>query len=122
MILKDISFSTPQDNILFDDVLLQLAEEGRGDQVLRFWESQQYFIVLGRTGQEHEEVKADEVRKDRIPVLRRSSGGGTVVQGKGCLNYSLIFSKEKTPQIADLRKSYAYILAKVVQALGFLGK
>ena len=59
--------------------------------------------------------------KDRIPVLRRSSGGGTVLQGKGCLNFSLVLSKEYNPHIGDLRKSYQFILGKVVTVLELLG-
>jgi len=121
MILKDISFQTPRENILYDDVLLYLAEQGQQGEVLRFWESPGYFIVLGRIGKEQEDVKIDEVNKDRIPILRRSSGGGTVLQGKGCLNYSLVLSKELDPQIADLRKSYHVILGKVIVALRRIG-
>ena len=56
-------------------------------------------------------------QKDNIPVLRRSSGGGTVVQGPGCLNYTLVLSKQKYPVLNDLRKSYQWISAKVIEAL-----
>jgi len=121
MVLKDISLQTPIENILYDDVLLHLAERGQSGEVLRFWESSQLFIVLGRIGKEREDVKIDEARKDQVLVLRRSSGGGTVLQGRGCLNYSLILSKEKDPQIADLRKSYQIILGKVIAVLKQLG-
>jgi len=121
MILKDISFKSPQENILYDDVLLHLAEQGQQGEVLRFWESPVYFVVLGRIGKEREDAKIDAVRRDHISVLRRSSGGGTVLQGKGCLNYSLVLSQELNPQIADLRKSYQIILGKVIEALKQIG-
>jgi lipoate-protein ligase A len=121
MLLKDVSFQTPQENILFDEVLLHLAEQGQQGEVLRFWESPQYFVVLGRIGKERDDVKLDEIGKDGIPLLRRTSGGGTVLQGKGCLNYSLILSKELDPQIADLHRSYQVILNKVINALKRLG-
>ena len=120
MLLKDISLSTPQENILYDDVLLYLAEQKKMDEVLRFWESPEYFIVLGRICKEHEDLCWPTIKEDRILVLRRSSGGGTVVQGPGCLNYTLVLSKDKAA-IADLRKSYAYILGKVVEALSLIG-
>jgi lipoate-protein ligase A len=100
---------------------LHLAEQGRGGKVLRFWESPELFIVLGKIGKEQDDVKIDAVLKDGISVLRRSSGGGTVLQGKGCLNYSLVLSKACNPQIADLRKSYRYILGKIILALKQLG-
>lgn len=117
MQIKDISFAQPEKNILFDEVLLYLAEHSEGErEVLRLWESPQVFVVLGLTGKLQEDVHLDRCQRDRIPVLRRSSGGGTVVQGPGCLNYSLILSKQKHPGINDLRKSYHYIIGKIITA------
>lgn len=104
------------ENILYDDVLLHLAEHGEGGEVLRFWEPRELFIVLGRISKEARDINIEEVRRDRIPVLRRPSGGGTVLQGKGCLNYSLILSKNR-PQISDLKNSYQFILNKVILTL-----
>lgn len=117
MILKDLSFDSPLENLLYDDVLLSFAEKGLQGEVLRFWESSQTFVVLGRICKPEDDLKIEAIRRDKIPVLRRSSGGGTVLQGKGCLNYSLILSKELNPVLHDLRKSYEFILGKVVLAL-----
>jgi lipoate-protein ligase A len=114
---RDISFPSPQENILFDEVLWCLAEKHGGGEFLRFWESSQIFIVLGRIGKEEADVDLAAVGKDNIPVLRRSSGGGTVVQGPGCLNYTLILSKQKYPVLNDLGRSYQWIGAKVIAAL-----
>lgn len=117
MILKDVSLCTPQENILYDEVLFHLAEKGTSGEVLRFWESTELFVVLGRISKEKEDLKLDAIAADHIPVLRRCSGGGTVLQGKGCLNYSLVLSKARDPQISDLRSSYRIILNKVIGAL-----
>ncbi|MBI5149480.1 MAG: lipoate--protein ligase family protein [Candidatus Omnitrophica bacterium] len=121
MLLKDITLATPQENILYDNVLLQLAEEGRQGETLRFWESGQFFVVLGRISKLEQDVHLPNVRRDAIPVLRRSSGGGTVLQGPGCLNYSLVLSKELHPQVVDLKKSYQWILGNIITALDRLG-
>lgn len=120
MLLKDITLPTPQENILYDNVLLELAEQGEGKEALRFWESQELFIVLGRIANPATDLRVKKVLADRIPVLRRSSGGGTVLQGKGCLNYTLVLSKER-PEIQDLRRSYQFILGRVIAALKNLG-
>jgi lipoate-protein ligase A len=117
MWLRDISFPTPQENIAFDEVLLRLAEKHEGGEYLRFWESPTVFIVMGLTGRAPIDVNSIHTQKDNIPVLRRSSGGGTVLQGPGCLNYALVLSKQKHPEINDLRKSYEWISAKVIGAL-----
>jgi len=117
MHLRDISFPTPQENIAYDEVLLSLAEKHGAGEYLRFWESPQIFIVLGSIGRREIDVNCTRVQLDNIPVLRRSSGGGTVVQGPGCLNYTLVLSKQKHPELNDLRKSYEWISARVIEAL-----
>lgn len=121
MTLKDISFDRPEDNILYDDVLLELAQHETSPEVLRLWESPQYFIVLGRTGKSAEDVYEKLARQDGIPILRRSSGGGTILQGRGCLNFTLILDKRTDPALADIRKSYSMILAKIIAVLKPLG-
>ncbi len=117
---KDISFADPSENILYDDVLLSLAEEGKLGNTLRIWESPVYFVVLGRTGKVEEDLDLENLKADAVPVLRRSSGGGTVVQGAGCLNYSFVLSKETTPALNDLRGSYHIILEGVLTLLSNL--
>ncbi len=121
MRIKDISFDSPQKNLDLDDALLQLAEKHEVGEALRFWESPNIFIVLGRIGKENDDVDLARTQIENIPVLRRSSGGGTVVQGPGCLNYTLVLSKHKYPVLNDLRKSYAWISERVILALAQLG-
>ena len=120
MLLKAASFATPEENLLYDEVLLRLANQGRSGEALRFWESDRVFIVLGRLGRLDREVRREMTRRDGIPIFRRASGGGTVVQGPGCLNYTLVLSKER-PEIADLRRSYQFIQGKLISVLSELG-
>lgn len=122
MLFKDVTFVNPVQNILFDDVLLDLAERGQSEEVFRLWESPSVFIVLGRVGKAEEDLQAQEIKAERIPVLRRSSGGGTVLQGPGCLNFSFVLSKEKDPRLNDLRRSYQIILEKVIAVFAALGQ
>jgi lipoate-protein ligase A len=86
----DVSFNTPEENLACDEALLDDAENGQADEILRFWEARSYFVVLGYSNVAEVEVQLDRCRERKIPVLRRCSGGGTIIQGPGCLNYSLI--------------------------------
>ena len=121
MVVKDISFATPEENILFDEVLLDLAEKGLAGETLRFWESAKVFVVLGRISKLEEDVRLDLTRREKIPVLRRASGGGTVLQGPGCLNFSFVLSKARNPKLQGLRESYQIILSDVVASLKSVG-
>lgn len=121
MILKAHSFQNLRDNVLFDDVLFQLAQKHTGEEYLRFWESPTYGVVLGRTGSEIEDVDPVTTANDGVPVIRRTSGGGTVLQGPGCLNYCLILSKQKRPELNDLRQSYQLISQQIIDVLARQG-
>ena len=121
MLLRDLSFPSPRENILFDDVLFSLADKGGDIEYLRFWESPRYFVVLGRIGREEDDVNAGQAGKDGIDILRRSSGGGTVVQGPGCLNYAFVLNKDKRTHLNDLRASYEWISTHIIASLAGQG-
>ncbi len=89
----DLTLPTPAENLACDEALLDAAEAGdSGDagEVLRFWESPEYFVVVGYANKVTMEVNVAACKAKGIPILRRCSGGGTVLQGPGCLNYTLI--------------------------------
>ncbi len=72
----------------WDDAFLDSADQG-GPATIWFWESPAPFVVVGYGQQVEREVDTEACRRREIPVLRRCSGGGTVVQGPGCLSYGL---------------------------------
>ncbi|MDD5680612.1 MAG: lipoate--protein ligase family protein [Candidatus Omnitrophica bacterium] len=121
MIVKDISFAHAEENILYDEKLLDLAEQGLSSEILRFWEASGFFIVLGRISKQEAEVKTEAAAADGIKIIKRRSGGGTVLQGPGCLNYSLILSLEKRPALMDIKKSYELILGKITSSFTGIG-
>jgi lipoate-protein ligase A len=121
MITRHISFNDPADNVLFDDVMLECAEKEMSGEMLRFWESSFDFVVLGRICKVEDDLIAEKIKADTVPVLRRSSGGGTVLQGPGCLNFSLVLKKTRSAELGDINKSYEYILSRVVEALACCG-
>ena len=90
MKLLDLTLPSPAENLACDEALLDAAEAGTGGEVLRFWESRESFVVVGYANKVAAEVNVAACEARGIPVLRRCSGGGTVVQGPGCLNYTLV--------------------------------
>lgn len=106
----DLSFPTAEENLACDEALLELSEEGGNGEVLRFWESKHYFVVLGYSRRFRLEVNLESCVKHGIPILRRPSGGGTVLQGPGCLNYSLILNTQNSRPLNTITKTNNYIL------------
>lgn len=88
----DIALPSTAHYLACDEVLLEVAEEEGRDDWLWFWEPRQFSVVLGYSRPWEREVRAETCRRHGISILRRSSGGGTVLQGPGCLNYSLLLA------------------------------
>jgi len=74
----DRTLRTPQENLAGDEALLDWCEEGPGDEILRFWEPRQHFVVLGYSNRTRAEVNLESCKNLGSPMLRRCSGGGTV--------------------------------------------
>lgn len=112
----DLSLPTPEENLACDEALLDLCEENAGTEILRFWEPLSHFAVLGYSCRWREEIKL-VAEKPVIPVFRRASGGGTVLQGPGNLNYSLILHLDRDASLQSVRASNFYIMALQQEAL-----
>ena len=86
----DHSFLTAAEDLACDEALLDAAEEEESGEVLRFWEPAQVFVVVGYSNSISREVHVKRCNEEQIPIFRRCSGGGAVLQCPGCLNYSLV--------------------------------
>jgi len=113
----DFTAGTFPENLALDEALLLRAEAGDAGEVLRTWEWPEPAVVLGAGGQLAEDVDEAACHRDDVPIGRRSSGGGTVLLGAGCLLYSLVLRYDLAPALAQLRASYCYILERIRSAL-----
>ena len=112
MNLNVYQFDTPLKNLICDEILLDWCNAGKLGPTLRFWESRQHFVVLGYGNSLHREVNHDTCLQHRIPVFRRCSGGGAVLIGQGCLNYSLIMPLAAQPSFDTVTGANRSIMEK----------
>jgi lipoate-protein ligase A len=116
----DRTLDTAQENLACDEALLDGCEEGHPDEILRFWEPRQHFVVLGYSNKVSTEVNLDSCEARGVPVLRRCSGGGTVLQGPGCLNYALILRIREGSATESITEANAFIMNRNRNALNSL--
>jgi lipoate-protein ligase A len=108
------------ENLALDEALLLAGESAEGGEVLHVWEWASAAVVLGAASRLTLDVDEAACQADGVPILRRSSGGGTVLLGKGCLVYSLILAYDRSPALGEIPTSYVYILERVRDALSDL--
>jgi lipoate-protein ligase A len=116
----DLTLPTPAANLACDEALLDACEERAGGEVLRFWEPRDYFVVVGYSNRVALEVNRAACLREKLGVYRRCSGGGAVLQGPGCLNYSLILKLDGNDALQNITAANRHILGRHRDALSAL--
>jgi len=103
-----------------DDIFFNLATEEyllrkKSDDYLMIWQSKPV-VVVGKHQNLMSEINPGYIRKNKISVARRLSGGGAVYQDYGNINFSFIVNGEKG-KLVDFRK----FIKPVIEFLEFMG-
>ncbi|MBN2291400.1 MAG: hypothetical protein JXM70_03180 [Pirellulales bacterium] len=123
MRLLELTLPTPAENLALDEALLAEADENASSapgmlrETLRIWQSPQMAVVVGRSSRIDDEVQVAECCRRRIPILRRPSGGATVVIGPGCLMYTLVLNLESRPILRAADQAHRFVLDRLGIAL-----
>jgi lipoate-protein ligase A len=121
----NLTLPAPAEYLAADEALLDWCEAGHADEMLLFWEPPETFVVVGYANKVATEVNAAACQSRGVPIFRRCSGGGTVVQMPGGLNYSLILRITETGPTRNISSANQFIMEKnraaVQSALGHTG-
>jgi lipoate---protein ligase len=114
----DLTLPSLAENLALDEALLDEAELApQPMEMLRFWESRQHAVILGRSSRIDVEVRGEVCRELSVPILRRVSGGAAVVVGPGCLMYTLVLDLRLRPQLRSIDKAHTEMLGTIAAAL-----
>ena len=102
--------------LALDEALLEEAHEGvRSAAVVRTWMATRPVVVVGSSSRVEEEVDVAGCDAAGVPILRRPSGGATVILGPGCVMWSVV-----TPYpagVPPVERIHAAMLDPIVGAL-----
>ncbi|MCE9597256.1 MAG: lipoate--protein ligase family protein [Spirochaetia bacterium] len=125
-VLRDAKLRNPWLNLAIDEAITQYYGRSKFPGLVRLWMGAPA-ICLGRTDDVHKnapvQLMEDEptahksIWKNRISLMRRASGGGTVLHGPGNWNYSIFLSLEQFPEVYPVKQSYELFLGMVTRAL-----
>ena len=115
-----VRLNTAQQLLALDEAALDHVDEFGGSGLLWFWESPSHWVVVGYGQSIAREVHVEACNRDSIPIYRRCSGGGTVVQGPGCLNYGLALPIGLDPDLESITGANRWIMERQRRALAGL--
>jgi lipoate-protein ligase A len=117
LLLLDTTFDDPAENLAFDEAMLASTADG----LLRIWEPHRPMVVLGRSSRPQEEVDFNACRAAGATVLRRMSGGATIVAAPGCLMYAVALDLAAPGAPRGVEGAHHEVLGRLARALGERG-
>ncbi|WP_419334851.1 lipoate--protein ligase [Spiroplasma endosymbiont of Sarcophaga variegata] len=111
-----ICFKNPSTDVYFNLALDEyLLKNEIKDNIFFLWKNSNT-IVIGRNQNTIEEINLQAVETDKVNVVRRITGGGSVYQDDGNLCFSIIVDKDD-----EIAKNYESILQPIINVLQKLG-
>jgi len=103
-----------EESLIHGDALIQPAEvelvEG-----FSTWEFDRICVVLGR-GSKISEANVALCQEDDVPIVRRCTGGASIVAGPGCLMYSVILSLQDRPALRSINLAHQFVMERIERA------
>jgi len=113
--------SNPAMNLAVDEAILNAVLEGRAPPTLRLWRNDRS-VIVGRFQRVCDEVDLDLCMRMGIGVVRRVSGGGTVYQDLGNLNYTIALTDDhRLIKGLTVAESYKVLCSWLQRALKHMG-
>ncbi len=114
------SAPTVAENLALDERMARSAFAS-GRRLLRFWWGGPPAVVMGSSERPELSVHSEACAQLDLDVLKRCTGGGTVLQTDGVLNYSLV---TPAPDRLDLIAGFRYgtdLIRAMLEAFGVIG-
>ncbi len=104
--------TNPYFNIAAEEHFLKNYDE----DIIMFWINSPS-VIIGKHQNTMAEANINFITKNKIPVIRRISGGGTVYHDEGNINYTIITSSENREKLVD----FVNFTEPIIGFLGSLG-
>ncbi|MBS7646478.1 MAG: biotin/lipoate A/B protein ligase family protein [Candidatus Bathyarchaeia archaeon] len=110
----------PYLNMAIEEAILTAVNEGKSPSTVRFWRNSRS-VILGRSQNVDEEVNIKECEKYKVQILRRFTGGGTVYQDLGNLNWTFVISRYSKFYPESFSELYEFSCNAVIEGLKEIG-
>lgn len=109
-------------NLAIDEWMLELCDNSSEPaELFRIWENSIPAVILGRSSKYSSEVNVGRCLQSGIEILRRCSGGASVVIGPGCLMYTVVLDYRLRPELRMLDEAHGFVMKHIQSAVARTG-
>lgn len=105
------------DSCFFNHAAEQYLMDNFNDEVFMLWINKPS-ILIGRNQNTISEINLDYVKENGIEVVRRLSGGGTVYNDLGNMNFTFITRRDNSTQVKNGFEKFALPVINALKSLG----
>ncbi|QDT13273.1 lipoate--protein ligase family protein [Planctomycetes bacterium K23_9] len=117
MTLTTESITNPSDHLSLDEAALLLADSDEIGESFRVWEFAEPTVVVGRSTKVGYEINRQYCHDNQIPILRRCSGGASIVGGPGCMMYSVVLRLDSDNGLRQIDAAHRHVMQRVLTAV-----
>jgi lipoate---protein ligase len=114
------SAPTVAQNLMIDDTLSRTVWD-TGRRLLRFWWGGPPAVVIGFSEQPDQVVDQSECLRLGVDVLKRATGGGSVLQTCGVFNYSLVIPAPGSIDPINAFRLGTDLIRAILASFGLIG-
>jgi len=100
------------------DLELLAEAAGQGSPTFRTWTTPDHTVVVGRAVDIESEVHTEHCARLEVPIVRRPSGGRSVVIGPGTVQYTFALPYRLSPELSGISSSKRFCNRLLLAALG----
>lgn len=113
-----IYIENSSNNCFYNHALEEYYMNKRNDDIFILWINSRS-ILLGRNQNLYKEINTEYTSRENIDIVRRISGGGTVFNGPGNINFTFISGrKDKDSRVCEGFEKFAEPVIKALRSLG----
>lgn len=119
--LLDTGKRSAAENMALDNVILRCRSSNLIPNTIRFLQFEPPAVLVGYHQDVEHEVRLDYVKRNRIDINRRATGGGAIYFDKTSLGWEIIASKDSLPRYQGMEGLFRVMCEGPVHALNMLG-
>ena len=96
----------------------ELLQSGKTLSGLKVWEPEQVFVIIGKGSDPQDELSADNILRDNIPVIKRTTGGCAVVVAPDMFVASFAIRNDPAKKNNEYFDLFNGVLLKAFQKIG----
>lgn len=96
----------------------QLLQSGNNHSSCNVWEPDRIIVIMGKGSDPDDELRAENIRQDNIPVIKRSTGGCSVIVAPNMFVASFVMKNDFAKKNNEYFDLFNSVLVKTFLKLG----